>query len=367
LFRTISARILFGLLCLLTLAACQSKQPTPISLTSVVATRGPVIQIPAQTTRLAPETPKPSPGSATPSLPPVEATCFTPAAISPFAFTPDSQGILLRSMAGVQVFDLGTLQEKRFLEAPQNIITAALSPDGKIVALSLEDNSIQLVRLSDHQILRTLTGHSDMVTKLRFTPDGDELVSAAHDGWVKVWSMQGDLLRSFQPPGEVLGIGISPDGKMLATVPFDGPLTLWNLETLQKIKELGGSGGFDTSDAEFSRDGQIIAADLASGLYLWKVQDGKQIWDQGKNSMAVSFSPDGRYLAYADISQENKIFLSSVDGTQIFHEFVGHQAPVWELFFSPDSRLLASTDGNEIRIWGVEDGALRYLGKSACP
>ena len=43
------------------------------------------------------------------------------------------------------------------------------------------------------------------------------------------------------------------------------------------------------------------------------------------------------------------------------------QGPVWELFFSPDSSLLAATDGKEIRIWIVEDGTLLHVGKAACP
>jgi WD40 repeat protein len=112
-------------------------------------------------------------------------------------------------------------------------MAAALSPDGETLAWSLEDNTIQLVRVTDQKVLHTLAGHTDMVTKLRFSPESDELVSASHDGWVRVWDMQGEEVRSFQPPNEVLGIGISADGSMLATVPFDGPVTLWNLDTLE--------------------------------------------------------------------------------------------------------------------------------------
>ena len=36
------------------------------------------------------------------------------------------------------------------------------------------------------------------------------------------------------------------------------------------------------------------------------------------------------------------------------------QGPVWELFFSPDSKLLVATDGIEIRIWQTADGNLLY-------
>jgi WD40 repeat protein len=267
----------------------------------------------------------------------------------------------------VQIFNLETVKEAGFLQAPKNIVAAALSPDGEILAWSLEDNTIQLLRVSDQEVLHTLSGHTGMVTKLRFSPDGSLLVSASHDYWVRIWNMQGEELRSFQPPGEVLGIGISPDGRLLATIPFDGPVALWDLDTLEKIKDLGGTGGYDTSDAEFSMDGQYLAADLATGLYLWRISDGELLWNEIKNSMAVTFSPDGRYLAYTDVDDNNKVFLSASDGSEILRSLEGHQAPVWGLFFSPDSELLVSTDGLEISIWDVEAGSLRYLGKAACP
>jgi hypothetical protein len=84
--------------------------------------------------------------------------------------------------------------------------------------------------------------------------------------------------------------------------------------------------------------------------------------------MTISFSPDGRYLAYADISDQSKIKLITSDGSEVVQTIdSGHQGSVWELFFSPDSQLLLSTDGGEIRIWNVTDGLLRYIGKATCP
>jgi hypothetical protein len=38
------------------------------------------------------------------------------------------------------------------------------------------------------------------------------------------------------------------------------------------------------------------------------------------------------------------------------------QGPVWELFFSPDSAMLAATDGIEVRIWQIPDGELLFVG-----
>ena len=143
------------------------------------------------------------------------------------------------------------------------------------------------MRISDNQLIHTLVGHTGRVTKLRFSPTGDRLVSAAYDGWVRIWDRDGKQVNAFQPGGgEVLGIGISPDG---------------------------------------------------------------------------------RFLAYADIGKNNIVVLSSPDGAQKMRTLEGHQGPVWAMIFSSDSTKLASADGIEIRIWQVEDGRLLYVGKPTCP
>jgi len=309
-----------------------------------------------------------------------EPSCFV-TGFSPIAFMPDGDRILVRAENGVQIFNLQTMEEEEFLDAPTRLImpAVALSPDGEILAWALEDLSIQMIRISDKKLLHTLTGHTDLIGKLSFSPNGKRLFSASHDTWVRIWDMGGNLVHAFQPPGaldfpnEVLGIGISPDGTMLASIPFDGPVKLWDLKDYKLVRELrglaGGSGGYDTSDISFSPDGQLVASDTATGLFLWKTSDGTELLggNPGINSMAAAFSPDGRFLAYSEIGEKYNVVLSSPDGTQKIRTLEGHPAPVGVLIFSPDSSLLLSSDWVETRIWQVEDGQLMYVGKSSCP
>jgi WD40 repeat protein len=262
------------------------------------------------------------------------------------------------------------MEEEAFLQAPQNAYSAALSPDGETLAWSLEDNSIQLLRIADGAVLHTLEGHPDPVFKLRFSPSGDRLYSTSHDSWVRAWDLQGNLVGSFQPTGgEVLGIGISTDGNTLAAIPSDGPVVLWDLAKNQKLAELAtGTGGYDTSDAAFSPDGQYLAVDLATGLFVWRLSDGELAWEEHPHSMTGAFSPDGRFLAYADIAQGNRVFLLSPGDFQPDTSLeMNPEGGVWELFFSPDGSKLAATDGIEVRIWEVDGGELLAVGKIECP
>ncbi len=289
--------------------------------------------------------------------------CFAFEQLPAFAFTPDGSALMVRAKQAVQVFNLKTGALETSIKSDQMLRATALSPDGKTLAWALEDNTIQLVQVSDQAVLLTLSGHTDWVTKLGFTPGGDLLVSASHDHTLRVWNLSGEQVRSIST--DALGIGISANGRLLATIPFDGPVALWDLATGEKIKDLGGYGGYDTSDAEFSMDGQYLAADLGSGLSLWKIADASVIWS-GINSMAVAFSPDGQYLAFSNADNGNEVVLARPDG-RYQRSIDAMQTPVWELTFSPDASLLAITDGTEIHVRTVNDGALVAVGKSACP
>lgn len=330
-------------------ASCTStNQPNPLPLTTS-----------------APEPTGPS------SLAPDEVTstppCFSPDELLPFAFSPDGSQLAVRRSQGVQFFDLLTGQEAASIEAPRNILSVALSPDGETLAWTLDDNNIQLVQIADATIRSTLVAHPDPVFDLRFSPTGSELFSASHDGTVRVWdTATGTLLPPFEVGLEVLGIGVSPDGALLGVVPGYGPVQLWDIDDRKLVAELSGTGGYDTSDVTFSVDGKRLVADLATGIFLWDLSTQREIWSGIANSMAVAFSPDGASLAFTDIDQGNKVFLGPADGQGNFTVIDQMQGPVWELFFSQDSSLLAATDGIEIRVWDLMEGKRILTGKTNC-
>jgi WD40 repeat protein len=298
---------------------------------------------------------------------PATPTCFQPLDILPVAFMPDGPNLIVRSEAGIQIIDLDAPSESDFIQSAGPIFAAAISPDGQTLAWSLQDGSIQLVRISDQRVIANLVGHSDPVYDLLFSPTGERIYSASHDSIVRVWGLDGTLLESVAPGVEVLGLGLSPDSSMLATIPSDGAVRVWDVAEGRKVRELGGTGGYDTSDAHFSSDGRYLAADLATGLFLWRISDGELLWKGPSNSMAIAFSPDGRFLAYSDIDNGNKVLLASPDAPRVASMLGQMAAPIWELFFSPDGSLLAATDGSEIRIWQVDDARIRYVGEKQCP
>ena len=53
----------------------------------------------------------------------------------------------------------------------------------------LYDHRIHLIDLSSGQMVRSLKGHSYTIYDLAFSPDGERLASASHDGTVRIWNV----------------------------------------------------------------------------------------------------------------------------------------------------------------------------------
>ena len=109
---------------------------------------------------------------------------------------------------------------------------------GKTIATGSWDRSVKLWNRSG-QLLQTLSGHSNDVTGVVFSPDGKTIASASLDKTVKLWNLSGELLQTLSGSSPVGGLVFSPDGKTIATASFD-KIILWNrsgqLRDFQEIK-----------------------------------------------------------------------------------------------------------------------------------
>jgi WD40 repeat protein len=80
-------------------------------------------------------------------------------------------------------------------------------------------------------MLKILKGHQDNITDIRFTNDSERIITASEDKTVKIWDLNGRLLRTLEGhTDKVNTMDISPDGTMLLTGSSDYSVRLWKLK-----------------------------------------------------------------------------------------------------------------------------------------
>ncbi len=106
-----------------------------------------------------------------------------------------------------------------------------LASVGDLVALGDVDNSVKLWDRSKEKIVATLTGHTEMVNVVEFSPDGRLLATGSWDESVRIWdAASGKLLLTIEDLYQAQHISFSPHDDVVA-ISHHGWLKLIHLPT----------------------------------------------------------------------------------------------------------------------------------------
>ena len=76
------------------------------------------------------------------------------------------------------------------------VYSVAFSPDGNYVVSGSDDNTAKVWEYDTGNVITTFTGHSDDVRSVAFSPDGNYVVSGSWDNTAKVWEFNDKLINS---------------------------------------------------------------------------------------------------------------------------------------------------------------------------
>ncbi len=259
--------------------------------------------------------------------------------------------------------DWSLLECRYHLTGHTNSVTSiAISPNGQTLVSGSRDKSIRLWQIGTGTWLRTLTGHHDAVTDLAISPDGKLLASGSQDKTIKLWHLRsGEWLRTVTGQDTpVFTIAFSPDGQTLASGGWDEAVMLRQIyQKAPPRKFFGHSGG--VSAIAFSPDGQTLASCSGTTIKVWHLATGQLMQTLTGHSdlvVAIAISPNGQMLASGGGMRDKTIKLWDLGTGELMCNLSEPRTDVLSIAFSPDGQTLASGSYRTIHLWDLNTGEL---------
>ncbi|MBW4578088.1 MAG: hypothetical protein KME42_00755 [Tildeniella nuda ZEHNDER 1965/U140] len=237
------------------------------------------------------------------------------------------------------------------------VTSVAFSADGRQLATSDTNGSIQLWSLTHGKQLALCTGHNSWVWSVAYSPSQPLLASCGQDHQVRLWdSNTGQCLKLLEGHiGIATAVAFSPDGQWLASTSGDQTIRLWNVATGQCVQTLYGHAACVWS-VVFHPDGKTLFSagednvirrwQIASGLCV-QTLTGHQHWVR-----AIAISPDGQQLVSGSDDQTLKLW--DVTTGNCLATLSGHHKPVTAVAFRADGKTLASSSYDQtLKLWCV--------------
>ncbi len=277
----------------------------------------------------------------------------------------------------VQTFNRGGIGDIAFSPGGRYFATAGQRTDYSVALWSVE-NGQQLWCVTHEKRIDAVAFSPDSTFIAVYYPDGTVNVLRVADGIPEPETIREEkwLNRNKGNPhidhhrgGSISQVGFSSDGKHLAGLKRAGnSLTLWDVNTGEKIKEFDGvmaSG----RNLVFSPEGHCFRL----GCTDYPEYDTIELWDAEKRASfthsahvdTAEMSPDGTLLATG--GRDKTVKLWHVETQRCFQTLSGHIGRILSLAFSPDGTLLVSGGGDNWEMQKNADGRTSYFSDDDSP
>jgi WD40 repeat protein len=284
-------------------------------------------------------------------------------ALAAAALSPDGRTVATAGQGQpVVLWEVATGREVRRIGVPgPGVASLAFSPDGTTLALDCLDGTVRLVGAADGRVARALRRGPGRGWCVAFSPDGRWLACGGREAPLRVWeAASGREAPGFRDCGDCpCALAFAPDGRTLA---FAGDGCVVRFRDVP-----GGGGRFPAGDESvgpdllrWSPDGASLLTRDGPSVDEWSAADGRRRlrsrlpgWAAGRGPLAVA--PDGGVVAAA--GEGGEILLGERRAGRETARLRGHTAPVDQLAFSDDGRVLVSRGGDgTARAWEAATG-----------
>ena len=257
------------------------------------------------------------------------------------AISNDGKTAAAHAGRGFSVWDLEKKNQRRPPDRHEAAVTsAALSPDGKLVATSCKDGFVRLWHASDGKLPWKAATNGPMI-QMAFSPDGKRIAGAAEHRQLFIFDAETGKVKTDEksPPVKLVSFGARGE-LMTAYNDYDGKFKVTESKNTREfiVKE------YDPQWQSLSADGSLLIGANWEGIRAVDTRTGEVKASLKHDSVCRAASPDGKLVALGD-SSSNELILWSTDGKIVNRLKIGKDG-VKALGFSGDGKRLAVSDEN---------------------
>jgi len=202
------------------------------------------------------------------------------------------------------------------------------------------DSAIRLWDTQQFRLDLKLEGHTGTVCMVRSSPDGTTLMSSSKDCTVRVWDLrQGSCVHVLRCDTKVYGLALSADGTRLAAAGFREALRVWDtaswepLHAWEETRPPVGAKHVWNVNACFSPDGRRLFAQQSVTWPSGATQSIVRGFDVESGALALELIEENTGADMVE-GERNAVltFCFTPDGKRLIGgRAIGDDCPVWEL------------------------------------
>lgn len=264
------------------------------------------------------------------------------------------------------------------------VVAMASCPSRSEIALATTRNitlgdsasGVPRIELKDPRstkVSKILTGHTDWLTCIGYSRDGERLITGSMDNSVRIWEVAtGTQISIFNEHAQrIVSAAFVGDGENAISADADGSVNVWQIGT-GKVLRAWQIGATTTSLTIHPSQPIAVVGTASSAFTVWNIVTGKRIQNHSNDGAigGMAFSPDGKQLALFGerpiISIWKTAELLSSSKTSSAMTLSGHSSEVTGVSFSPDSlRLVSCSRDQSVRLFDLVSGyELMSLGEA---
>lgn len=275
------------------------------------------------------------------------------------SFSPDGQLLAEANPYCIRLWNMATrISQGKICKGLKSNIS--FSHGGQIIAIGCNSTRaspvpIKLFDVKTGAELNALKGHTSFINSISFHPAKPLLVSASHDGTVKLWdTATGVCLKTLL--SSVTSVNFSPDGKRVVFGNSDKSVRFWDLGNLTYKQQM--LEGFITCSTSINcSDGIHVAMGKANNtVQLWNATWGgciKTLNGHTDPIQSLNFSPNGQRIASGN-HKNREVKLWDVSTGECLKTL---NSPVDDVIFNSSEQLvtLGRCTVAEVSFWDVRD------------